>query len=207
MASNPQVQRLLDEIYELGKTPEEVCRDCPELLPEVRQRWRQIQLIDAQVGKLFPGLGTGSDAGTAAPPGGVPAPPAAFGRYQVRHTLGAGGFGTVDLGHDTQLDRPVAIKVRRGELRPRTRLHVRRVRSRGRFAVEPLQAGQSLAQIPRYSRLGLIHRPVPTRSGSSPLVGAGLAVAELLPLRAVRDRVEHRPACRTDDVDAARQGG
>jgi class 3 adenylate cyclase/tetratricopeptide (TPR) repeat protein len=43
----------------------------------------------------------------------APVPPAAFGRYQVRSTLGAGGFGTVYLGHDTQLDRPVAIKVLR----------------------------------------------------------------------------------------------
>src|SRR5207245_9141703 len=34
-----------------------------------------------------------------------------FGRYEVCRTLGAGGFGTVYLGHDTQLDRPVAIKV------------------------------------------------------------------------------------------------
>src|SRR5215831_1121435 len=84
MASNPQVHRMLDEILELGKTPEEVCRDCPELLPEVRQRWQQIQLIDAQVRMLFPGFGTGSDAGATARPGSVPAPPAAFGRYQVR---------------------------------------------------------------------------------------------------------------------------
>src|SRR5262245_53568203 len=49
---------------------------------------------------------------TAVPePGRAPAPPAAFGRYRVRHPLGAGGFGTVYLGHDPQLDRPVAIKV------------------------------------------------------------------------------------------------
>ncbi len=51
----------------------------------------------------------------AAPTPGVASPtPAAFGRYQVRDAIGAGGFGTVYLGHDTQLDRPVAIKVHRG---------------------------------------------------------------------------------------------
>jgi serine/threonine protein kinase/predicted ATPase len=44
----------------------------------------------------------------------VPAAPASFGRYQVRSTLGTGGYGAVYLGHDTQLDRPVAIKVLRG---------------------------------------------------------------------------------------------
>ena len=40
MASNLQVHRLLKEMLELGKTPEEVCRDAgvPELLPEVRRR-------------------------------------------------------------------------------------------------------------------------------------------------------------------------
>jgi predicted ATPase len=115
MASNPQVHRMLKEMLELGKTPEEVCRDCPELLPEVRQRWRQFQLIDAQVRSLLPELATRPDAGTSAPPGTGPAPPAAFGRYQVRGALGAGGFGAVYLGHDTQLDRPVAIKVLRAE--------------------------------------------------------------------------------------------
>jgi class 3 adenylate cyclase/predicted ATPase len=57
---------------------------------------------------------------TPGPPAGpatktdAPTPPAAFGRYQVRSDVGAGGFGAVYLGHDTQLDRPVAIKVLRG---------------------------------------------------------------------------------------------
>jgi len=118
MASNPLVHRMLKEMLELGKTPEEVCRDCPELLPEVRQRWRQFQLIDAQVRTLLPGLATRPEAGAAAPPARAPAPPAAFGRYQVRGSLGAGGFGAVYLGHDTQLDRPVAIKVLRGGANP-----------------------------------------------------------------------------------------
>ena len=87
MATNPQVLELLEELLESGKTPEEVCRDFPELLPEVRQRWRQFQLIDGQVRSLLPGLATRPDAGATAPPGGAPTPPAAFGRYQVRGAL------------------------------------------------------------------------------------------------------------------------
>jgi hypothetical protein len=48
MASNPQVHGMPKEMLEFGKTPEEVCRDCPERLTEVRQRWQDFQLIDVQ---------------------------------------------------------------------------------------------------------------------------------------------------------------
>jgi len=37
--------------------------------------------------------------------------PARFGRYAVRRRLGAGGFATVWLAYDEQLDSPVAVKV------------------------------------------------------------------------------------------------
>ena len=58
-------------------------------------------------------LRLGRPAGPAAP-SVAPAPPVAFGRYRVKNILGGGGFGVVYLGHDEQLDRPVAIKVYRG---------------------------------------------------------------------------------------------
>jgi hypothetical protein len=45
MAGNPQVFGLLEEMLDSGKTPEEVCRDCPELLPEVQKRWKQFRSL------------------------------------------------------------------------------------------------------------------------------------------------------------------
>ena len=48
----------------------------------------------------------------------TPGTPPSFGRYEVRRSLGAGGYGDVFLGHDTQLDRPVAIKVLRSKSEP-----------------------------------------------------------------------------------------
>src|SRR6185503_20428888 len=48
----------------------------------------------------------------------APGTPASFGRYEVRRSLGAGGYGDVFLGQDAQLDRPVAIKVLRSASEP-----------------------------------------------------------------------------------------
>ena len=43
MVGNPRVLELLEEMLNSGLTPEEACRDCPELLSEVRQRWQEFQ--------------------------------------------------------------------------------------------------------------------------------------------------------------------
>ena len=66
MAADPRVQQLLDEISDSGRTPEEVCGACPELLPEVRRRWRQMRTVEAELDALFPTPGHGSDADTSA---------------------------------------------------------------------------------------------------------------------------------------------
>ena len=54
MTDNPRLRQLLDELHDSHATPEEVCRSCPELLPEVRARWRAVCRIRAELDALFP---------------------------------------------------------------------------------------------------------------------------------------------------------
>src|SRR6516165_10725880 len=71
MAAESRVQQLLEEISDSGRTPEEVCRDCPELLPEVRRRWLRMRIVEAELDALFPAAGpdpvSGGGSGRGAP--------------------------------------------------------------------------------------------------------------------------------------------
>jgi serine/threonine-protein kinase len=54
MSDDPRVQQLLDQLLDPQATPEEVCASCPELLPTVRHRWRQLRRLRADLDALFP---------------------------------------------------------------------------------------------------------------------------------------------------------
>src|SRR4029077_6143790 len=104
MTDNPRLRQLLDELHESHATPEEVCRSCPELLPEVQARWRAVCRIRADMDALFP------PPEEATPPPDGPEPPAVPG-YEVDAVLGRGGMGIVFRAKHLRLGRAVALKM------------------------------------------------------------------------------------------------
>jgi hypothetical protein len=54
MSDDPRLESLLDELLDSHTTPEQVCDSCPDLLPEVRRRWQQMNRVQAELDLLFP---------------------------------------------------------------------------------------------------------------------------------------------------------
>jgi eukaryotic-like serine/threonine-protein kinase len=109
MSDDPRVEELLDKLIESDGTPESVCESSPELLSQVRERWRQMCHARDEFDAMFPPLIEQESLAKGPTPTTTSRPE--IPGYEVEAVLGVGGMGVVFRAHHLKLNRDVALKM------------------------------------------------------------------------------------------------
>ncbi|MBA4017954.1 MAG: serine/threonine protein kinase [Pirellula sp.] len=104
------VSELLEEILESGRSAEDVCADCPELLDQVREQLQKLSDVELQIESLFPLSQTAVRSDQHAAASGIADLPPIH-DHEIQTILGRGGMGVVYQARHVKLNRIVAVKM------------------------------------------------------------------------------------------------
>ena len=106
MSNQDRVDELVLELLDSGRTPEEICDDCPELLAKVRSTWLRVRAVDAEISSILPDS-NGYSEPLVPFDGELPQ----ITGYEMQRVLGRGGVAIVYLARHVRLERLVAVKM------------------------------------------------------------------------------------------------